>query len=104
MAEKFPNAQITALSNSAPQREHIMARALERKLTNITVLTQNVAVFEPASGKGAFDRVVSIEMFEHSRQSKTFFAYHPCPLVMMSSAPTRTLRITHTPLYTTTQT
>jgi len=62
MAARFPNARITAVSNSRPQGEHIRARAAARGLTNLTVLTADMNAFAP---DGQFDRVVSVEMFEH---------------------------------------
>ena len=64
MAEHFPQSQITAVSNSASQRDFILARATERGLSNLNVLTANVAEFVPDR---QFDRVVSVEMFEHMR-------------------------------------
>ena len=63
MAEKFPNAGVTAISNSNSQREFIHARATERGLT-VDVRTMDVQ--ELALGR-RFDRVVSVEMFEHVR-------------------------------------
>ena len=39
MAEHFPASDITAVSNSASQREFILARAAERDLNNVTVIT-----------------------------------------------------------------
>jgi cyclopropane-fatty-acyl-phospholipid synthase len=69
MAARFPNARITALSNSHGQREFIEARAAERGLHNLTVLTGNIVSFE-FSGEQAgatFDRIISIEMFEHMK-------------------------------------
>ncbi len=62
MAERLPGAQITAVSNSAPQRLHIEGEAKARGLTNLTVITADMNTFEP---QGRFDRVVSVEMFEH---------------------------------------
>ena len=62
MAEKFPNATITSVSNSAPQRGHIEREARARGLTNLTIITADMNVFAP---QGQFDRVVSVEMFEH---------------------------------------
>ena len=62
MAEKYPGARITSVSNSAAQRGYIEARARERGLTNLTVITCDMNDFAPAK---AFDRVVSVEMFEH---------------------------------------
>ncbi len=65
MAEHFPNSQITAVSNSRPQREHIEARLNERGLSNVRVITCDVN--ELKLDPNTFDRCVSIEMFEHMR-------------------------------------
>jgi len=65
MAERFPNSRITAVSNSAPQRHFIEAEALSRGLTNLRVITCDMNSFSP--GEQTFDRVVSVEMFEHMR-------------------------------------
>ena len=64
MGEKFPNSRITAVSNSSSQREYIMGEAARRGLGNIDVLTCDVNRLEVEPG---FDRVVSVEMFEHVR-------------------------------------
>ena len=62
MAEHYPNARITAVSNSASQRAYILSRATERGLGNVNVITTDINSFEIDR---RFDRVVSIEMFEH---------------------------------------
>ena len=62
MAERFPAARITAVSNSAPQRVHIERRAAERGLVNLQVITADMNNFAIAH---RFDRAVSVEMFEH---------------------------------------
>jgi cyclopropane-fatty-acyl-phospholipid synthase len=72
MAERYPNARITAVSNSTPQREHIEARCAERGLANVTVLTHDANTLELPPG--AFDRCVSVEMFEHMRNYETLLA------------------------------
>ncbi|MFT5154701.1 MAG: cyclopropane-fatty-acyl-phospholipid synthase, partial [Planctomycetota bacterium] len=64
MAEKYPDSEIVAVSNSAPQREFIEQRAQHLGLSNVTVLTRDMNSFHPEPG---FDRVVSVEMFEHMR-------------------------------------
>ncbi len=64
MAERFPGSEIVAVSNSASQREHIMARAKSKGLTNVSVITADMNDFV---AEGLFDRVVSVEMFEHMR-------------------------------------
>jgi len=63
--QKFPAVHVTAVSNSRSQREYIMARANEFGYSDrLTVVTADINEFEPAI---QFDRVVSIEMFEHIR-------------------------------------
>lgn len=64
MAERFRGSRITALSNSHSQREYIEAQAAQRGLTNLTVITRDINAFDTEQ---RFDRVVSVEMFEHLR-------------------------------------
>lgn len=71
MAERYPNASIKGVSNSATQRQHILAQAKQRGLNNIEILTCDVNVLELE--KGQFDRVVSVEMFEHVRNYQRLF-------------------------------
>ncbi len=66
MARAFPNARITAVSNSRSQREFILGRARREGLTGVEVITQNVAEGLPLP-PDRFDRVVSVEMFEHMK-------------------------------------
>ncbi len=62
MAERFPAAAIVTVSNSSPQREHIQAQARARGLSNLSVVTADMNDFQAV---GTFDRIVSVEMFEH---------------------------------------
>ena len=62
MAERYPTARITAVSNSGSQRAFIERSARERALTNLRVITDDMNVFVPTA---RFDRIVSVEMFEH---------------------------------------
>ncbi len=64
MAEQYPNSQIVAVSNSRPQRLYIEQQARLRSLSNLHVLTSDINDFQPP---GTFDRVLSVEMFEHLR-------------------------------------
>ena len=64
MAECFPKSKITAVSNSNDQRQFIEERCEERNLKNVEIITADMNDFETAK---LFDRVVSIEMFEHMR-------------------------------------
>lgn len=71
MAAKFPGSKIVAISNSAPQKAHIDAEAKKRGLTNITVLTRDVSQLESLALEfDSFDRVMSVEMFEHFKNYK----------------------------------
>lgn len=72
MAEHYPNSRITGVSNSAPQREHILGQAKERGLDNVTILTRDVNALELDAA--SFDRVVSVEMFEHVRNHERLLA------------------------------
>jgi cyclopropane-fatty-acyl-phospholipid synthase len=60
--ERYPNAAITAVSNSTPQRRHIEAAARERGLGNVQAITADMNRF---AASARFDRIVSVEMFEH---------------------------------------
>ncbi len=62
LAEQYPASRITALSNSHGQREHIEARARDAGFDNLEVVTANVIDF---TTDARFDRVLSVEMFEH---------------------------------------
>jgi cyclopropane-fatty-acyl-phospholipid synthase len=64
MAEHYPRATITAVSNSAPQREFIQGRCRELCIHNVAVITSDMNHF---TTDRCFDRVVSVEMFEHMR-------------------------------------
>ena len=71
MAERLPHAQILAVSNSAPQRRHIEAQAKARGLSNLTVRTADMNVFATDQ---RFDRIVSVEMFEHMSNWRALLA------------------------------
>lgn len=66
LAENFPGSSITGLSNSNGQRQFIEKRAAERGFKNLQIHTGNIVQFE-FEGTPDFDRVMSIEMFEHMK-------------------------------------
>ncbi len=77
MASKFPNSRITAVSNSAGQRHLIESVAAERGLKNLQVITADMNQFYPVGigpRRQKFDRVVSVEMFEHMRNYELLLA------------------------------
>jgi cyclopropane-fatty-acyl-phospholipid synthase len=64
MAKKFPKSRITAVSNSRTQKIFIDEEAKKRGLTNLKIITADMNVFQTEE---KFDRIVSVEMFEHMR-------------------------------------
>ena len=62
MARQFPNSKVVAVSNSHSQRMHIQGEGAARGLTNLSVMTADMNGFDPGQ---KFDRIVSVEMFEH---------------------------------------
>ena len=70
MAEKFPKSQIVAVSNSSAQKEFIEERSEARGIRNIEVRTSDMNDFRTDE---KFDRIISIEMFEHMRNYAKLF-------------------------------
>lgn len=70
MASHYPQSRITAVSNSSSQRQHIENRATKLQLRNVEVITCDV---NELSLDRQFDRVVSVEMFEHVRNYRYLF-------------------------------
>jgi len=66
MAARYPASRVVAVSNSRIQGAFIRARAAERGLANLEVRTADMNVFSPGDG-ARFERIVSVEMFEHMR-------------------------------------
>jgi len=71
MAEKYPRSKITAVSNSATQREYILGVANAKGFRNVEVLTANMIDFDI---KRKFDRILSVEMFEHMKNYQQLLA------------------------------
>jgi cyclopropane-fatty-acyl-phospholipid synthase len=71
MAAHYPASRITAVSNSASQRRWIEAEAGRRGLTNVRVITSDMNEFDTDE---TYDRIVSVEMFEHMRNWRALFA------------------------------
>jgi cyclopropane-fatty-acyl-phospholipid synthase len=72
LAEQFPRARITGVSNSRTQKEYIDSEARRRGLTNLNIITCDINAFDTAQAR--FDRVVSIEMFEHMKNYQALLA------------------------------
>ncbi|PWY96952.1 S-adenosyl-L-methionine-dependent methyltransferase [Testicularia cyperi] len=72
LAERYPNSRIKALSNSKTQKLYIDQIAASKGLVNLEVHTGDVKVYEfPAQ---SFDRILSIEMFEHMKNYSLLFS------------------------------
>lgn len=71
--EHFPKCRVTAVSNSAPQRQHITQVAESRGWSDqLQVITADMNEFEPEGQR--FDRVFSLEMLEHMRNHRSLLA------------------------------
>ncbi len=71
IAERYPNSRVVAVSNSHSQRAHIEQQCLERGLHNVQAVTADAASFDTDE---RFDRVVSVEMFEHMKNYERLMA------------------------------
>jgi cyclopropane-fatty-acyl-phospholipid synthase len=64
MAARYPKSTFKVVSNSRTQKQYIDDQAKQRGITNLTVITADMNTF---SIDEQFDRIVSVEMFEHMR-------------------------------------
>jgi cyclopropane-fatty-acyl-phospholipid synthase len=71
MAERYPASRITAVSNSHSQREWIESELARRGLHNVEVITADMNRF---TTERRYERIVSVEMFEHMRNWRELFA------------------------------
>ena len=67
LGEHYPNARVTGITASVPQREHIEAECERRGITNVEIVTSDANRYDPGRD---VDRVLSVEMFEHMRNWK----------------------------------
>lgn len=70
MARHYPAARITAVSNSHSQRAYITSEASRLGLRNVEVITADMNAFDT---EARYDRIVSVEMFEHMRNWRELF-------------------------------
>ncbi|MCC6758417.1 MAG: class I SAM-dependent methyltransferase [Candidatus Omnitrophica bacterium] len=71
MAQKFPESQFVGVSNSRTQKDYIDGQAKARNIKNLEIITSDMNVFETSR---RFDRLVSVEMFEHMRNYEKLMA------------------------------
>lgn len=74
IAEHYPRSRVVAISNSKLQREFVLGRAEERGIRNLSVRTADINDVDLDPGEPRFDRVVSVEMFEHLRNYERLLA------------------------------
>jgi cyclopropane-fatty-acyl-phospholipid synthase len=72
IAEHFPRCRVVAVSNSKLQREFIVGRSAQLGLRNVDVRTADMNNFDLETDEPRFDRIVSVEMFEHLRNYELF--------------------------------
>ena len=70
IASHYPNTKILGISNSTSQRDYIMTEAKKKNLNNIEIRTIDMNKFETDS---KYDRIVSVEMFEHMRNYRLLY-------------------------------
>ena len=70
IASHYPNSKILGISNSASQRDYIISQAKKRNLNNIEIETVDMNKFETNK---KYDRIVSVEMFEHMRNYQLLY-------------------------------
>ena len=78
IATHYPDCQVVSKSNSNTQREFILNQCKSRGLLNVTPLTADMADIENLPGENflnKFDRIISIEMFEHMKNYERLLAY-----------------------------
>ncbi|MCL7036210.1 hypothetical protein MKW94_030593 [Papaver nudicaule] len=67
IAQKYKNCNITGICNSKTQKEHIEEQCRELQLQNVEIIVADISTFDM---EGSYDRIVSIEMFEHMKNYK----------------------------------
>lgn len=67
VAQNYPKCKVVGLSNSVNQKDFIMNTAAEKGLSNVEIFTGDIAVFQREDFAGRFDRIISIDMFEHMK-------------------------------------
>ncbi len=70
MASHYPCSRITAVSNSRSQGAYIREQARAQGLSNLEVITADINDFQTDQ---QFDRIVSVEMFEHLRNYREIY-------------------------------
>ena len=67
LASNYPNSEITGVSNSHSQAEYIRTQIDKKGLTNLKIITADIRTFDFSDSDRGFDRIISVEMFEHMK-------------------------------------
>ena len=67
LAQKYPKSEITGVSNSSSQKIFIDSEASKRNISNLKIITRDINDFRTEE---KYDRIISIEMFEHTKNTK----------------------------------
>ncbi|KAJ4769826.1 (S)-coclaurine N-methyltransferase [Rhynchospora pubera] len=67
VAKKYRNCSITGICNSVTQKAHIDEQCREHDLSNVEIIVADISKFQM---ERSFDRIISIEMFEHMKNYK----------------------------------
>jgi cyclopropane-fatty-acyl-phospholipid synthase len=70
IAENYPNCSVTSVSNSSTQRDFIVNQAITNNLSNVRVIVADMNDFDI---EDKFDRIVSLEMFEHMKNYQILY-------------------------------
>ncbi|KAJ3691988.1 hypothetical protein LUZ60_012338 [Juncus effusus] len=67
VAKKYKNCNVTGICNSVTQKTHIDQQCRQNNLTNVEIIVADISKFQM---ERTFDRILSIEMFEHMKNYK----------------------------------
>eukprot|EP00262_Sarcandra_glabra_P022200 TRINITY_DN9750_c0_g1_i1.p1 TRINITY_DN9750_c0_g1~~TRINITY_DN9750_c0_g1_i1.p1 ORF type:complete len:356 (+),score=47.21 TRINITY_DN9750_c0_g1_i1:25-1092(+) len=67
IAQKHSSCKVTGICNSTTQKAYIEEQCRDRQLLNVEIFVADISKFEM---EASFDRILSIEMFEHMKNYK----------------------------------
>ncbi|KAF2304317.1 hypothetical protein GH714_029829 [Hevea brasiliensis] len=67
IAKKYSNCRITGICNSTTQKAFIEEQCREHQLKNVEIIVADISTLEMVA---SYDRIFSIEMFEHMKNYK----------------------------------
>ncbi|KAM3757893.1 hypothetical protein ACB098_01G001800 [Castanea mollissima] len=64
IARKYSNCRVTGICNSTTQKAYIEEQCRDLRLQNVEIIVADISLFEM---EASYDRIFSIEMFEHMK-------------------------------------